>query len=127
MENEFVNKMILMQDNQRDKSFMDNGFSFFNFGPSRRKLREAYLSGKSIGFELGVKHSSHIGQIRVLRSEIKNPQEEEFYNKFLALCNEYNLGINYDSRFMGMHFIKLNEPPYPEEHFTEAHRKTDGR
>jgi hypothetical protein len=71
-------------------------------------MRDAYESGFKIGYEKGYTDSARTARNPLSRLEGEmNKEQEEFYNKFLDLCSQYNIRIQYHSSY-GMGFVPLN-------------------
>jgi hypothetical protein len=75
---------------------------------SRQDLRQAYEGGFHIGYEQGVYDQSRERRNPLSHLESgMTKEQEEFYNKFLDLCNQYNIRIEYTNN--GMNFYPLKE------------------
>ena len=106
-----VEETYIENDNSKDTSYQDEeNFLTLMFGwmmkYDKSEMREAWLNGKKCGFEMGLYYNSNEGQMLQLSNNITNPKDKEFYDKFIALCNEYNIRITYHPQ-KGMTFEKL--------------------
>ncbi len=101
--------MFIHEENESDKSFLEkeSGLQLI-LGKSYSKMdmRETWLKGKRYGFEIGLNYSKPQARIEQLSNNIKNQKHKEFYDKFLKLCQEYNVRISYHPR-EGMMFEQL--------------------
>jgi len=105
-----VEKIYIENDNSKDTSYQDKeNFLTLMFGGikfTQSEVRDAWLNGKRCGFEIGLHYNSNQGQMLQLSNNITNPKDKEFYDKFITLCNEYNIRISYHPE-KGMIFEKL--------------------
>lgn len=90
---------ILEEDNKTDTSFTDNSPSsilefIFGIKAKQKELRDIWLSGKSHGFEMGIQAACPEVQRLQLMGD-SNKEHKEFYDKFVKLCQEYDISIMY--------------------------------
>ena len=107
-------KNYINHDNEKDSSFKsddDGALIMFLSSIFPRKyrlsdMRDAYISGKTIGFEIGLNSNSQNGRELQLSNNITNSLEKEFYDNFLSLCKKYDIRISYHP-LRGLCFEKL--------------------
>lgn len=75
---------------------------------SRTDMRKSFQTGVRVGFEQGIYKSKPENRILQLENICKNNNDKEFYDKFMKLCQEYNIRIEYHPE-EGMIFTNLNE------------------
>jgi hypothetical protein len=71
-------------------------------------MREAYTSGKKIGYELGTHDSSPAKQMGRIIDTVTNESDKKFYDRLIELCKEYNARISYHP-LKGMVITRLIE------------------
>lgn len=72
------------------------------------EMRQTYETGFTIGYDRGVIDASRERRNPLSHfTEEMSDREKEFYNKFLDLCNEYDMRIEYHSE-RGMRFYPLS-------------------
>lgn len=126
-------QQILFESNRNDNSYNEK-VTFIElllrpFGKKYHKsdMRQAYLAGKEIGFEMAYYLGSPKGQELQLRGNVDkdpDPDHVKFYDKFLDLCNEYNVSIQYHPSY-GMTLTQLRKPEPRIKCFVDENGKID--
>ena len=86
-----------------------------------KDLSDAWDQGADVGFEQGVHFCSPVRQQQELKESscgcgtngqcslfVNDKPNEEFYDKFYSLCEEYNMKIEYHPNY-GLRFTELNK------------------
>lgn len=58
-------------------------------------MRDAYVNGKKIGFEMGMDRGGVFGRTMELQQNLQDNNEKQFYEDFLKLCEKHNIRITY--------------------------------
>lgn len=110
-----ADEIYLEKDNETDPSYVpdksDPGLInalrlIFPNKYSLDDMRHAYLTGKKIGYEMGIYKGSPEGRMVELSTNMQDKNEKEFYDKFLELCVKHNIRITYHPQ-RGMCFENL--------------------
>jgi len=96
IEKDYINNFL-----KKDKSFK-NKESFLSlllqpFGKkySEQECRKIWESGNRSGFEQGIYYGSPKSQKIQLINNMENENHNKFYKKFLNLCEDHNVRIEY--------------------------------
>lgn len=74
---------------------------------SQPEVRKIWQQGIKVGIETGLNAASTEGQMIELQENIQTEAQKEFFNKFNALCSEFNVGIRYHP-LVGLQFFQLD-------------------
>jgi len=108
--NNVAEQICIMEDNRNDRSFLPSGIieSLF-YGKSLHDQREAYLSGKQIGFRLGVDFFKPHKLIKDLGKSCNSDLEKRFFNLLDLFFKRFGLAVAYHPN-EGMIFQKFDFP-----------------
>lgn len=94
----FIND-FLNHDKSYKERFSPIQFLFTNKHKKDKLRREGYEVGFHIGFEQSINFNDANRQLIQLHKGINNKNQQEFYDKFLEICELYNIRITYHPKY----------------------------